>query len=41
MAHYRGGDVAAELATLDDSASIMIDELLWWTTALKEARDKT
>jgi NAD(P)H-dependent FMN reductase len=41
MAHYRGGDVAAELATLDDSASIMIDELLWWTMALKEARDKT
>lgn len=41
MVHYQGGDVAAELRKFDDAASVMVDNLLWWTTALKEARDKT
>jgi NAD(P)H-dependent FMN reductase len=38
-AHYQGGDVAAGLAELDARAKAMIDELLWWTTALKTARE--
>jgi NAD(P)H-dependent FMN reductase len=37
-AHYQGGDVAAGLAELDLRAKMMIDDLLWWTTALKTAR---
>ncbi|CAB3764199.1 NADPH-dependent FMN reductase [Paraburkholderia solisilvae] len=41
MAHYRAGDVAAELAKFDNAATTMVDDLLWWTNALKEARDKT
>jgi hypothetical protein len=39
MAHYQGGDVAAGLAELDTlAAEPMIDDLLWWTTALKAGR---
>jgi hypothetical protein len=38
MAHYRGGDVDAGLAELEAPAEAMIDDLLWWTTALKAAR---
>jgi len=37
-AHYRGGDVDAGLAELEASAGAMIDDLLWWTAALKAAR---
>jgi NAD(P)H-dependent FMN reductase len=37
-AHYKGGDVDAELAELEDRAGAMIDDLLWWTEALKAAR---
>jgi NAD(P)H-dependent FMN reductase len=37
-AHYRGGDVDAELAGLDAHAGVLIDDLLWWTQALKTAR---
>ena len=37
-AHYRGGDVDAGLAELRESAEAMIDDLLWWTAALKTAR---
>jgi NAD(P)H-dependent FMN reductase len=37
-AHYQGGDVDAGLAELGASAVAMIDDLLWWTTALKTAR---
>jgi NAD(P)H-dependent FMN reductase len=36
--HHRDGDVDAELAELDRSAGMMIDDLLWWTAALKTAR---
>jgi NAD(P)H-dependent FMN reductase len=37
-AHFQGGDVAAGLAELDAPAATMIDDLLWWTAALKTAR---
>ena len=37
-AHYKGGDVDAGLAELEASAGTMIDDLLWWTAALKAAR---
>ena len=38
LAHYRGGDVAAGLAELEPAANALIDDLLWWTRALKAAR---
>ena len=37
-AHYQGGDVDAGLAELAAPAGAMIDDLLWWTAALKAAR---
>jgi NAD(P)H-dependent FMN reductase len=37
-AHYTGGDVDAGLAELEAPAKALIDDLLWWTTALKTAR---
>jgi NAD(P)H-dependent FMN reductase len=37
-AHYTGGDVEAGLAELEGPAKAMIDDLLWWTEALKTAR---
>jgi NAD(P)H-dependent FMN reductase len=40
-AHYQGGDVDKGLAEIGKQAEKMIDDLLWWTTALKEARRKT
>src|SRR2546425_10382166 len=39
VAHYQGGDVAGGLAGLDAAAGKMIDDLLWWTVALKTERD--
>ena len=39
-AHYTGGDVEAGLAELEAPATAMIDDLLWWTAALKTARAK-
>src|SRR5260221_6809418 len=38
LAHYHGGDVDAGLAELGEPARAMIDDLLWWTAALKMAR---
>jgi NAD(P)H-dependent FMN reductase len=38
-AHFQGGDVGAGLAALEEPAGKMIDDLLWWTAALKTARD--
>ena len=38
MAHYQGGDVEAGFAELEAPAGAMIDNLLWWTAALKTAR---
>jgi len=37
-AHFRGGDVDKGLAELETQAQTMIDDLLWWTVALKTAR---
>jgi NAD(P)H-dependent FMN reductase len=37
-AHFQGGDVNAGLAELEAAAKTMIDDLLWWTEALKAAR---
>jgi len=37
-AHFQGGDVDAGLAELAGSAGTLMDDLLWWTTALKMAR---
>ena len=39
MAHYQGGDVTKGLTELEARANLMIDELLWWTAALKSARE--
>jgi NAD(P)H-dependent FMN reductase len=38
MAHFQGGDVDAGLAELGALADTMIEDLLWWTGALKRAR---
>jgi NAD(P)H-dependent FMN reductase len=37
-AHYQDGDVDAGLAELEAPAKTLIDDLLWWTAALKTAR---
>jgi len=37
-AHYQGGDVEKGLAELDRPANALVDDLLWWTAALKTAR---
>src|SRR5438309_10653690 len=37
-AHYTNGDVDAGLAELEAPAGALIDDLLWWTAALKTAR---
>ncbi|HWW07261.1 NADPH-dependent FMN reductase [Collimonas sp.] len=37
-AHFTGGDVGAGLAELSGPAETMIDDLLWWTAALRTAR---
>jgi NAD(P)H-dependent FMN reductase len=37
-AHFQGGDVDKCLAEIDQQAAAMIDDLLWWTSALKAAR---
>jgi NAD(P)H-dependent FMN reductase len=37
-AHFQGGDVDSGLAELEAPAKTMIDDLLWWTGALKAAR---
>jgi NAD(P)H-dependent FMN reductase len=38
MAHFTGGDVPGALAASDGDAHKMLDDLLWWTNALKAAR---
>jgi NAD(P)H-dependent FMN reductase len=40
MAHFQGGDVDKGLAELEAHANVMLDDLLWWTTALKTARTR-
>ena len=39
-AHFQGGDVDTGLAELDKQANVMIDDLTWWTAALKAARER-
>jgi NAD(P)H-dependent FMN reductase len=39
-AHFQGGDVDKGLAELEKPADVMIDDLLWWTEALKTARGR-
>jgi NAD(P)H-dependent FMN reductase len=39
-AHFQGGDVEKGLADLTKTASVMIDDLIWWTAALKTARER-
>ena len=39
-AHFQGGDVEKGLAEMEKQASVMIDDLLWWTGALKTARER-
>jgi len=38
-AHFQGGDVDEGLTQLETSAQTMISDLLWWTAALKAARN--
>jgi len=38
FAHFQGGDVDKGLAELEAPAKAMIDDLLWWTKALKAVR---
>ena len=38
-AHFQGGDVDKGLAELEPQAKAMLDNLLWWTSALKGARE--
>jgi NAD(P)H-dependent FMN reductase len=40
MAHFQGGDVDKGLAELETPAKVMLDDLLWWTEALKTARSR-
>jgi NAD(P)H-dependent FMN reductase len=40
-AHFQGADVDQGLAELEHSADAMIDDLLWWTDALKAARERS
>jgi len=37
-AHFQGGDVDKGLTELEKQAQTMIEDLLWWTAALKAAR---
>lgn len=39
-AHFQGGDVERGLTELEKQAKVMIDDLLWWTAALKTARER-
>jgi len=39
-AHFQGGDVDKGLAELDKQTNVMIDDLTWWTTTLKTARER-
>jgi hypothetical protein len=40
MAHFQNGDVETALKNSDANAELMIEDLLWWTEALKAARAK-
>lgn len=38
MEHFRGADVEPALAKSDEAANRMLDDLVWWTEAIKAAR---
>ena len=38
--HFRDGDVEKGLTELEKQSNVMIDHLLWWTGALKAARER-
>lgn len=38
FAHFQGQDITLHLAELDAVAEQTIDDLLWWTNAVKTAR---
>jgi NAD(P)H-dependent FMN reductase len=38
--HFQGGDVDKGLAEMEKQANVMIDDLIWWTAALKTARER-
>jgi len=39
--HFNGGDVEGELEELAGQAGVLIDDLLWWASALKSARGRS
>jgi len=41
MAVWKGGKDVAELSYLPQNATDMLDQLVWWTNALKSAREQT
>ena len=41
MAVWKGGKDIAELSYLPQNATDMLDQLVWWTKALKAAREQT
>jgi len=40
MAVWKGGKDVAELSYLPQNATDMLDQLVWWTNALKAAREQ-
>jgi NAD(P)H-dependent FMN reductase len=38
--HMQGSDVTNGLAELDQPATVMVDDLIWWTAALKAFRER-
>jgi NAD(P)H-dependent FMN reductase len=39
-APFQGGDVEKGLTDLGKQANVILDDLLWWTEALKMARER-
>ena len=39
--HFNGGNVEGELEELAGQAGVLIDDLLWWASALKSARGRS
>jgi hypothetical protein len=40
LTHFQGGDVDKGITGLEKQANVMIDDLTWWTGALKAARER-
>jgi hypothetical protein len=41
MAVWKGGKEITELSYLQQNATDMLDQLVWWANALKAARERT